>query len=121
VRKPPGRAAVRKGSRAELEVARILRDHGFRAWRTPNSGGLMAKGDIEGLSDWHIEVKRRERLAIPEWLDQTYAQAGWRVPLLVFRRDARRKGDPCGRWHAVLPFEQLAALLAEVQRREEEG
>ena len=114
-----GRASRRKGSRGELELARILEAHGFPCRRTPNSGGLAIKGDLTSpdggcaIPGYHLEVKRQETLAIPKWLRQAHADAGGNVPVLVFRRNATRAADPVTQWHAVLPLEALLGLLRE--------
>lgn len=106
-----GRSARRKGAEGEREVARILKSQGFDATRTPNSGGLSWRGDVQGVPGYVIEVKRQETLAIPAWLRQAYAAAsGGEVPVLVFRRDGRGT-SPDGLWHAILPLEELVRLV----------
>lgn len=101
-----GRASRRKGSRAELEVASILATHGIHVRRTPNSGGLAWRGDLQGLDGYTIEVKRCERLDVPGWLRQAYAAArGGEVPVVVFRRS----GEP---WHVIEPLEEWARKVA---------
>lgn len=95
-----------KGARGEREVAALFRAAGFKCDRTPNSGGLMVKGDLVGDVPVHVEVKRAERLKVPEWLAQARADAPAGVtPVLAFRRS--REG-----WYGVLPLEALVALLA---------
>jgi hypothetical protein len=109
-----GRASRDKGVRGEREVEGVFRAHGLDCWRTPNSGGLRVKGDLQGLDGWYVEVKRRERLDVPGWLGQAYEGArgepGLPVPVVVFRRSFRR-GDPASRWHAVVPLDVLAELI----------
>ena len=110
-----GRTSRQKGSRGELEVAKIFGAHGFtNVRRTPNSGGLSIKGDLIGLDGYSVEVKRCERLAIPAWLRQAHRDApASNTPLLVFRTSATLKSDPLGRWHVCLPLEDFASLLAQ--------
>ena len=108
-----GRASRRKGAGGEREVAKIFAAHNLNCYRTPNSGGLSIPGDIVGIHGYCFEVKRQERLAIPAWLRQAHAAArDGTVPVLVFRRNNDRGGDPVSRWHAVLPLEDLAYMLA---------
>ncbi len=108
-----GRASRRKGSAGELEVAKVFQAHGFDVRRTPNSGGLVVKGDLIGLDGYSVEVKRCERLAVPAWLRQAHRDAGvGEVPLLAFRTSATLKMDPLSRWNAVLPLEEVARLIA---------
>lgn len=116
-----GRASRRKGSRGELEVAKVFADHGFNVRRTPNSGGLSIKGDLIGLDGYSVEVKRQERLAIPAWLRQAHRDAGIDVPLLIFRTSATLKADPLSRWHVTLPLDDFAALLADARPPLEEA
>lgn len=122
-----GRASRRKGKNGELEVVKILERHGFRARRTPNSGGLAIKGDLTGyegepcIPGYHLEVKRVERLDLPKCLRQAHADAGGNVPLLIHRRNDDRTGDPLARWHATLPLEDLLVLLGIAREGFEQG
>ena len=86
---------------------------GFDARRTPNSGGLSWKGDVQGVPGYVLEVKRQERLDIQAWLRQAHgdARAG-AVPVVAFRRSYMSDGDPTARWHAIVPLEELARLIA---------
>lgn len=111
-----GRSSRRKGKGGELEVAAIFQAHGFDARRTPNSGGLAWRGDVQGIPGYVVEVKRCETLAIPAWLRQAYAAAGGGdVPLVAFRRSGiggTGAASPLSRWHALIPLEELARLIA---------
>jgi hypothetical protein len=90
----------------------VLQAHGFNARRTPNSGGLSWRGDIAGVPGYVIEVKRTERITVPQWLNQAYAAArGGEVPVVVFRR-SRAGTDADGHWHAILSLTALCELLA---------
>jgi hypothetical protein len=72
----------------------------------PNSGALRIKGDLHGDIPVHVEVKRAERLKIPEWLEQARDEAPPEVtPLLAFRRSR----EP---WYGVLPLEAVVVLLS---------
>ena len=74
-----GAKSQRKGRAAELELCRILQDYGYpvEAGR-PQSYGEVP--DLSGLPGVHIEVKRVERLNVPEAMAQA-------------ERDAQRFGD----------------------------
>lgn len=108
MRKTPmtrGKGARTKGGTGEREIVEILRAHGFEAARRNFRSGADGGGDITGVAGVSIEVKRRERCAIWEWLDQTHHDARpTDIPLLVFRRN--RSG-----WFAALPLEDLLPLL----------
>jgi hypothetical protein len=92
----------RKGVRAEAEVAAIWRAAGFEV------RGLEGLGDHvvicgNGLTI-HSEVKRQERLKLPEWLRQAQAEApGGTVPVVAFRQNR-------GEWFAALPLVALVEL-----------
>jgi Holliday junction resolvase len=108
-----GRASRDKGGRGELEVAAIFRTAGFDCDRVPNSGGLRLKGDLYGDIPVHVEVKRAERLKIPEWLSQARDEAPEGVtPVLAFRRSREA-------WYACMPLEALVALLSIARMVEE--
>ena len=110
-----GRMQRTKGNRAELEVAAIFRAAGFDCDRVPNSGGLRIKGDLHGDIPVHVEVKRAERLKLPEWLAQARDEAPEGVtPVLAFRRSH----EP---WYACVPLEALVALLSVARLAEVES
>lgn len=97
----------RKGKEGELEVARILREHGWPdAKRTSDGRAQVERGDIgDGPLDVHIEVRRHEKIAI--WACLADAERDARdgdTPVVVFRRSRSR-------WYAALPLEALLDLL----------
>jgi hypothetical protein len=93
----------RKGVKGEREVARIWQAAGF------DVRGLEGLGDHvvicgNGVTI-HSEVKRAERLKLPEWLRQAAAEAAQgTVPVVAFRQNH-------GEWYAALPLEALAGLV----------
>ena len=69
-----GRSSQRKGADGERELAGILRGRGYDIER----GGSLSYGevpDLVGLPGVHIEVKRVERLNVPEAMDQATRDA----------------------------------------------
>lgn len=61
--------------------------------------------DDAGALLLHVEVKRQERLRIPEWLEQARTEAPPGVPpVLVFRQSR-------GQWVACLPLDDLLRLI----------
>ena len=95
-------AQRRKGADGEREFRDLLRAHGFDAERDGSRHGDLRGAVVRNL---HIEVKRAERLRIPDWLRQCEADAGGRTPVLAFR---------CSRqpWRVVLPADWFFQLLA---------
>ena len=64
-----GKASQQKGADGERELARLLREHGYDIKR----GGSLSFGevpDLVGIPGIHIEVKRVERLNVPEAMKQ---------------------------------------------------
>lgn len=64
-----GSKSQRKGARGEQELAAVLREYGYEIRR----GGSLSFGevpDLVGLPGVHIEVKRVERLNVPEAMHQ---------------------------------------------------
>lgn len=92
-----GRAAKRKGSRAEIKVRNLLRsiyppELRDRVYRVPLSGGGAVKCDIMDLNDPDsaYEVKCQETLVLHDWWRQSKQQAGTsRTPVLVVTQNYR--------------------------------
>ena len=64
-----GISSQRKGADGERELAAVLREYGYDMER----GGSLSFGevpDLVGLPGVHIEVKRVERLNVPEAMQQ---------------------------------------------------
>lgn len=84
-----GRTAQRKGARGERELSAILQEYGYEAER----GGSMTFGavpDVVGLPGVHVEVKRVERLNVPEAFNQAVRDADKfhdGMPALFHRRN----------------------------------
>lgn len=80
----------RKGSEAEREICAILTDAGFaNAHRNDQryvSGYANPDIDADGLEGYHIEVKRVERLNVPEAMKQARRDALERAPVVIHRR-----------------------------------
>jgi hypothetical protein len=83
----------------EREVRDILIAHGFDARRD----GRLDDALDNNLAGYHIEVKRRETLAPPEWTRQ--ADADGRIAVVAYRRSR----EP---WRASLPLDALARLMS---------
>ena len=82
-----GRASQRKGREAERELVDILRAQGYDV-RPGIPLSFGTEPDVVGLPGLHLEVKRRERWALPEWIDQAERNAAAMLdgaPVVVFR------------------------------------
>lgn len=101
-----GAHARRKGLVGEREVAHIFRDGGFDVRGLEGLGDHIAtKPNSDGLIALHLEIKRQERLAVPEWLRQCADEtpAGM-TPVVCFRQNGTK-------WIAALPLDDLIELL----------
>lgn len=87
-----------KGKRGELEIVHALKEHGYDVWRTPNSGGLRLKGDIQGL-EHVVEVKYQEQVRLGDWIKQAKEQAKGKPWLLIHRRSRQE-------WLVTMTLEQ---------------
>lgn len=105
----------RKGANSERELAGILTaglqalGHDIEVRRTPASGG-KTKGDLYGLPGYHVEAKRREKIAIHQWMAQAEADAPeGSIPLVIFRRSH----EP---WSVVLSLDAFIPLISSSWR-----
>lgn len=101
-----GRRNRNKGANAEREVARIINERlGLALHRTPLSGGMQWRGDVQGLPGHHVEVKRCETYKLDAWLKQTEEDAPeGTVPLLVFRKSHQP-------WRVVMSLDHYLDVL----------
>ena len=99
-----------KGVRGEREAAAVFQTAGFAARGLESAGDwLVVSKDGRTL---HVEVKRHERLRIPEWLQQVEADCPQGVEwVLAFRQN--RRG-----WFGVQPLAVIAAREARLAELE---
>ena len=69
-----GTISQRKGRAGELELARILQNHGYYV-HAGVSRSFGSEPDLTGLPGVHIECKRNERLNVPEAMAQAVRDA----------------------------------------------
>ena len=79
----------RKGAVGEREIAKYLRDHGFtEARRGQQFKGGADSPDVVGLTGFHVEVKRVERLDLNAAMEQSIRDsAPNEKPIVVHRRN----------------------------------
>lgn len=102
-----GAMSRRKGASAELEFCRLLHAHGWpHAGRTSDGRAQAERGDIaRGPAGVHLELKRRERLEIVRWCQDTeLAAASTDVPVVAFRPSHQP-------WRMVMLAEDLLPIL----------
>ena len=98
-----------KGKRGELEVARILKEHGYNARRTAQyCGNTGDAADVIGLNGFHIEVKRCETTKIWDWIHQAERDCkAEETPLVVFRKSHED-------WKVALSFETFLRIIKQL-------
>lgn len=65
-----------KGKRGELELAKVLREHGYETRRGQQYSGTETSADVVGLPGIHIECKRVENLNVYNALTQAIRDTG---------------------------------------------
>ena len=98
-----GRMARNKGARGENELAAMLTDHlGFIVKRKLGQARDGAD-DIE-IGKYRIEVKRRETLAIMQWVRQIEAcTPADQVPVVAFRQNGQE-------WRVIIRMKDFLPL-----------
>lgn len=81
-----GKMSRDKGKRGELELANLLRLHGYDARRGQQFSGANGDPDVVGLPGIHIEVKRVEKLNLYQAMEQATNDAREDEAPAVFHR-----------------------------------
>ena len=64
-----------KGARAERELAKVIREHGYEARRGQQYCGANGDADVVGLPHIHVECKNVQRLNIFDAMAQSKRDA----------------------------------------------
>lgn len=81
----------KKGKTGELELANLLKKHGYDTRRSVQYCGSNGDADVVGLDGIHIECKRVERLNIDDAMQQAISDAREGELPAVFHRKNRKK------------------------------
>ncbi len=112
----------RAGHQAERDLVAYLQRSGFPDAATTRSrlghDGFAQRGDVDGVPDTVIEVKNRRELRVGEWLVDVCDAASETGDLPVLVVKPRGVADPAG-WWAVLPCDELFALIYEIAKGNE--
>lgn len=96
-----------KGKRGELELSRLLREHGYDTRRGQQYCGANGDADVVGLPGIHIECKRVERLNIYDAMKQAKAdKRDMEIPIVCHRK------NNCG-WLVTMEFEDFIRMYEE--------
>ena len=94
-----------KGKRGELELSKVLREHGFEARRSQQYCGAAGDSDVIGVPGWHIECKRVQNLNVQNALKQAINDSkGETLPVVCHRKDR-------GEWMATMRLEDWLRLV----------
>lgn len=98
----------RKGATAEREVAQLARDHDLKARRTAPMQAQQGAPEADvclGLPGVSLEVKRRERLSVDQWMREHEARTpSHMIPAVAYRRSH----EP---WRVCLPLDDFLELV----------
>ncbi len=101
----------RKGSAAELAVAKWLRKLGWIHAERSRAGWQDDRGDIDGMPGVCIEVKAEKKIDIPGYLRELEVEIenakAWTGTVIIKRRGSMNVDD----WYAVMPAKIWAELL----------
>ena len=107
-----GRASQRKGRAAEIELAGLLREHGYDV-RPGQAVSFGNEPDLLGLPGVHIEVKRRETADLTAWLAQAERDAAHfgGIPAVFWRHNR-------GRWTVTMTLDNWLKLKEQGDERQ---
>lgn len=98
-----------KGKRGELELAGVLREHGFDARRGQQYSGANGDADVVGLPGIHIECKRNEHLNLYDAMSQSRSDS----KMSEFPAVMHRKNN-C-EWLVTMTLEDWIEIYKEYQ------
>ena len=102
----------RKGAEGERELARKLRDYGFKTRRGQQYCGANGDADVVGLPGIHIECKRVERLNLYDAMAQARNDAcPGEFPTVFHRRDRCE-------WLVTMPLDDWINMYREAMPSE---
>lgn len=109
--------ARQKGNAGEREWAKILNEKfGVKYHRTPLSGGMDLKGDIQRtygsppsrIDDFHWEVKRVEKLNVWKAMEQATRDCRNKIPTVAHRKNNSQ-------WLVTLEAEDFLNIVKELE------
>lgn len=104
-----GRMSRNKGAAGEREVAHLFESYGYKAKRGCQHRGGPNSPDVDGVPGLHIEVKRTEKLALYEAMEQSQRDCGeGELPIVVHRRNGKK-------WVVCMRFEDFMQLYKKWQ------
>lgn len=106
-----GSASRRKGNRAEVEVVRLLREHGYEVETSRAArGGFQSGADIVGDFPMVIEVKNQAKMDLAGWWAQAQYQANGKPAVVIHKRVG--KANPA-EWWVTMDVATLLRMLGD--------
>jgi hypothetical protein len=108
--------AKQKGTLAETAVVQYLKQF-FPLVERRTLNGQYDKGDIAGVPCFAVEVKNQRSYKIPEWMQETERErinSGEPNAVLVIKPN-KVGVTQVGKWWAVMPLEQIASMIHELE------
>lgn len=99
----------RKGKVGELELANLLKKHGYNTRRGQQYNGIEGE-DVVGLPGIHIECKRVEKLNIDNAMDQSKNDAKKNEIPCVFHRKNRKD------WLVTMTLDDFIQIYKNVEK-----
>ena len=100
----------RKGTRAELQVAKFFHDHGHPKAERSRSGWSDDRGDIDGVDDLTVEVKDQRRHDIGCWLRELEVEQknrGTNHGVCAVKKQGAAEVD---NWYAIMTMTEFLKL-----------
>jgi len=104
-------ASKRKGSKAELDLVKYLKENGWKYADRRLAGNSNDKGDVSGVNGVVFEVKNHARMDLAGWTEELITEirnAQSETGAVVHKR--KGKGNP-GDWYATMPVSLFVELL----------
>jgi predicted alpha/beta hydrolase len=105
-----GASSRNRGKRAELAVAKWLRENGWQAATTRATSGAQRGDDLVTNTGISWEVKDHARLELAAWIDQATANAAGQPAVVIHKR--RGVSTPAG-WYVTMTGTDLLRLLGD--------
>jgi len=104
-------AAKQKGSKAELDVVKYLKENGWKYADRRLAGSSLDKGDISGINGVVFEVKNQAKMDLAGWTGELVDEirnANAEVGAVVHKRRGKIN---VGDWYATMPAYLFIMLL----------
>ena len=96
-----------KGKRAELNLAKKLREYGFDARRGVQYSGANGDADVLGLPNIHIECKAVEKLNILDAMAQSiHDSREGEIPVVIHKKNHTD-------WHITMKLDDFISIYKE--------